>query len=85
VLLCVEKDETAWQELLTQYSLFTDGIHNYRIDENSSLLKHYGVKEIPSYSIVAQNGDIFDLSAAHPNDPQLEKDFKFLIDQASEQ
>jgi hypothetical protein len=85
VFLFVENDEATWRQLLTQYSLFTDGILNYRIDDNSSPLKTYHIKEIPSYILVARNGSTYDASAPHPKDPQLEIDFKFLIGQSREQ
>lgn len=85
VFLFVENDETRWQQILTQYSLFTDGILNYRIEDNSAILKMYRVKEMPSYVLVARNGSTYDLIAPHPNDPQLEADFKFLIGQSKEQ
>lgn len=85
VFLCVENDEAKWQQLLTRYSLFTDGILNYRIEENSAILKMYNVKEMPTYVLVARNGSIYNLNAPHPDDPQLEADFKFLIGQSNEQ
>lgn len=85
VFLFVENDETRWQQILTQYSLFTDGILNYRIEDNSAILKTYRVKEMPSYVLVARNGSTYNLIAPRPNDPQLEADFKFLIGQSREQ
>jgi len=85
VFLFVENDEETWRQLLKNYSLFTDGILNYRIGNNSAILKTYHVKEMPSYVLVARNGSTYDISAPHPNDPQLEADFKFLISQSKEQ
>lgn len=85
VFLSVENDEEVWQQLLTRYSLFTDGILNYRIKDDSEILKMYKIKEIPAYVLVARNGSIFDFNAPHPDDPQLEADFKFLIGQSYEE
>jgi hypothetical protein len=82
IFVFVENEEARWHQLLSLYSLFTDGILNYRIEEKSSPIKQYGVKDMPKYVLVARNGSIYNLDAPSPNHPQLEEEFKFLIDQS---
>jgi hypothetical protein len=81
VLISVAEDETAWQQLLTKFNYFSDGIINYRIGGTSEITKRFGVKGIPSFALIARDGTLFDTSAKRPSDPLLESDFKFLIAQ----
>jgi len=85
IIITVENDESTWQQLIDRFSLYTDGIINYRIDDKSDLLKTFKVKALPSFALIARDGNIFALSAPHPTDAQLEKDFSFLIAQSLEQ
>jgi hypothetical protein len=79
VMLSLENDETKWKQLLAKYSLFADGIINYRIGENSPITKTYRIKETPSYVLLSRNGAVFDYHAKNPGDPLLEADIKLLM------
>ncbi len=78
VILSTELNEATWLQTTTKYNLFSDGIINYRIGENSGLVKSFQISEIPAYILIAKNGTV-DLNAKHPTDRMLEDDFKFLI------
>ena len=81
VLISVADDETAWQQLLTKYNYFSDGIINYRVGASSEIASRFGVKKIPSFALIARDGSVFDIGAKRPSDPRLENDFKFLLAQ----
>ncbi len=80
VFLSLDDDENYWQQTVQKFILYSDGIINYRIGSNSKIAKAFGLKEIPAFVLVERGGEVFDLSAKHPSDPLLEKDFKFLIE-----
>ncbi|MFM9837305.1 MAG: carboxypeptidase-like regulatory domain-containing protein [Cyclobacteriaceae bacterium] len=80
VFLSLDDDENQWQQAVQKFSLYTDGIINYRIGSNSKTAKVFGVKEMPAFVLVGRSGEVFDLNAKHPSNPLLEKDFKFLIE-----
>ena len=81
VFLSLEDNETIWQQATQRFSLFTDGIINYRIGSKSKIAKSYKVTEIPSFVLIKRSGEIFDSKAKSPTNPLLEQDFKFLIEQ----
>jgi hypothetical protein len=81
VFLSLDDDETQWQQAVQKFSLYTDGIINYRIGSNSQLAKSFHVKEVPSFVLLARRGEIFDSTAKRPSDVLLEEDFKLLIEQ----
>jgi len=85
ILLSIERDEARWQQAITRYNLFSDGIINYRIDDASETIKLYRVKETPAYIILSRDGSLFDATAKPPSDPLLEEDFKSLLQQAQKQ
>jgi hypothetical protein len=82
VLVSLENDEAKWQQLLTNYNFFSDGIINYRLGAASEIARLYKIKKTPTYVLISKDGSLFDLDAKRPSDPLLEKDFKFLIEQA---
>jgi hypothetical protein len=79
VFLDVEDDEILWQQTISKFNLTADGIINYRIGSNSDVLKSLSVKNTPSFILISRNGELFDVNAKHPGNPQLEEDFKALI------
>lgn len=81
VFLSLDDDENQWQQAVQKFSLYTDGIINYRIGSNSQLAKSFKVKEVPSFVLLARSGDVFDSNAKRPSDVLLEEDFRFLINQ----
>jgi hypothetical protein len=80
VLISLEDDEAKWQQLVTKYNYFSDGIINYRIGGLSETAKRYSVKKAPSYILISKDGNLLDLNPKRPSDPQLEKDFKSLLE-----
>lgn len=85
ILLSFDSDEASWQQTITRYNLFSDGILNYRIDEKSEIAKQYKIKETPSFILLSGDGGLFDGNARHPGDTLLEEDFKLLIKQEQRQ
>jgi thiol-disulfide isomerase/thioredoxin len=84
VMLSLEDEEARWQQLLSKYNLFADGVINYRIDPNSALVKSYKITSTPSFILISKDGDVFDFNAKRPNDPLLEEDLKFLLEQGEQ-
>ncbi len=81
VFLSMDNDENQWQQEVQKFSLYTDGIINYRIGSNSQLAKSFHVKEIPSFILLDRRGEVFNSNTKWPSDVLLEEDFKFLIEQ----
>ena len=81
VFLSLEDDETIWQQATQRFSLFTDGIINYRIGSKSKIAKTFKVNETPAFVLVARSGEIFDLNAKAPSNVLLTQDFKLLMEQ----
>lgn len=84
VLVSFEEDEVKWQQLVTKYNYFSDGIVNYRISGLSETAQKYGVKKTPAFILISKDGGLFDSNAKRPSDPMLEKDFKSLLEQGEE-
>jgi hypothetical protein len=78
VILCIEKNEEVWQKTLTKYNLFSDGIINYRIEEDAALLKLFQLKEVPSFVLIDKNG-VTEMNTLKPSNPLLSKDLKSLL------
>jgi hypothetical protein len=78
VMISLENDEALWQNLLTQYNLFADGIINYRVGDRSDLAKEFRVKTAPTYVIISKQGEVH-ANAKHPNDPLLKEDLRQLM------
>ena len=81
VFVSTENDETSWQQAVSKYNFFTNGIVNYRIGSNSKTAKLFSVDETPAFVLISQNGDFLDLHAKRPSDPLLESVFKSLVHQ----
>lgn len=81
VFLSLEDDENIWQQATQIFSLYTDGIINYRVGSKSKIAKYYKAIETPAFVLIAKSGEIFDLTAKPPSNVLLEQDFKFLIEQ----
>lgn len=85
VMIASEIDEIKWQQLVAKHNLFSDGIINYRIGEISEVARLYWIKKTPTFILISKDGSLFDLDAKPPRDPLLEKDFKYLLEQAGKQ
>jgi hypothetical protein len=80
VFLSLEEDEIKWKETVARFNLFSDGIINYRIGRNSSISKAFEVKDAPAFILISRSGELFDPKAKRPSNPELEKDFKLLLE-----
>lgn len=81
VFVSVENDETLWQQLVKKHNLFSDGIINYRVGNDSKLARNFKINKIPTFVLIAHDGTVLDLNAKAPSDSKLEEDFKNLISQ----
>lgn len=79
VLLSLDDNEIQWQQTLSKYNLYSNGIINYRIGKDSAILDSFHVKDIPAFILISRKGELFDSNAKHPGNPLLEEDFKFLL------
>jgi hypothetical protein len=77
VLLSLDDDEPKWQQTVSKYGLFSDGIFNYRIGKYSELSKAYRVTETPTFVLLSLNGKYSNVK--EPSNPLLEEDFKLLL------
>jgi hypothetical protein len=78
VILCIEKNEEVWQKTITKYNLFSDGIINYRIEEDAVLLKLFQLKEMPNFVLIDKNG-VTELNTLKPSNPLLAQDLNTLL------
>ena len=78
VFLSVENDEAIWKQIVTQFSLFSEGMVHYRIGPNSKLLREYRVTDVPAFRMLNRRGEVLP-ATKHPSDPTLEKDFQNLV------
>jgi hypothetical protein len=81
VLLSLEDDDVLWQQSVEKYSLYVDGIINYRIGRNSAISKSFQIDNAPGFVLISRNGEVFDFHAKRPSDPLLLKDFETLLRQ----
>lgn len=80
VLLSLDDDEDRWVHMLNKYSLFADGMINYRIGSTSELKRSFLIKEIPAFFLLAKDGYVHRLTA-YPGDPNLEMEIRALLQQ----
>jgi len=77
VFLSLEDDEKRWNEVVEKFSLYTDGVINYRIGSRSKVAASLGLTEAPGFVLVSREGDM--TRAKRPSDPLLEEDLLKLI------
>ncbi len=80
VFVSLEDDEQKWKEAVARFSLYTDGIVNYRIGSRSKIVDSLRITETPSFVIVPQHGETLH-HAKRPSDSLLENDLIKLIEQ----
>jgi hypothetical protein len=73
ILLSSDDDDMQWQQTVSKYALFSDGIINYRIGKNSVVMKSLNLKEAPAFILISKSGDV-DSNIKRPSDPLVEKD-----------
>lgn len=78
VLLSLDDDNATWQQTMTRFNLFANGIINYRIGTQSGILREYNVRELPRYLLFSPGGTLIDTQAKRPFDPQLEEQLKMI-------
>lgn len=78
VFLSTENEEAIWKQTINRFSLFSEGMVQYRIGTNSKLLRQYKVTDIPAFRLISGTGDL-QSAAKLPSDPALEKDFENLF------
>lgn len=79
LLLMIENDEAKWREIVSRYTLFADGIINYRIETGSAILSHYKVNETPAFILLSKDGTPVETGALFPSNPHLVEFFKKMI------
>jgi hypothetical protein len=80
VFLSLEDDEKRWKEVVEKFSLYTDGVINYRIGSRSKVAASLGLSEAPGFVLVSREGAM--TRAKRPSDPLLEEYlFKLIGDQ----
>ncbi len=79
VFVSLDQDESAWKNYVARYNLFSDGIINYRIGRNSTIVKSLSVKNTPDFKLIDRSGNLLHGEVRQPNDPLLEDDFRLLM------
>jgi hypothetical protein len=80
VFLSLEDDEKRWNEVVEKFSLYTDGIINYRIGSRSKTAASLAIAEAPGFVLLTRDGEMI-RPAKRPSDPSLEEDLLKLIGQ----
>lgn len=77
VMISTSKDEAQWKKLVTDYNFFSDGIVNYRIGDNSRLLRQFELTDLPAYVLILKNGEVE--NPKQPTDPAVSEELRNLI------
>ena len=80
IFLSLEDDENVWLQTVQQFSLYTDGIINYRIGSRSKTAASLSIAEIPGFMLLTRDGEMI-RPTKRPSDPSLEEDLLKLIRQ----
>ncbi|MCE2892883.1 MAG: carboxypeptidase-like regulatory domain-containing protein [Flammeovirgaceae bacterium] len=80
VFLSLEDDEKRWNEVVEKFSLYTDGIINYRIGSRSKTAASLAISEAPGFMLLTRDGEMI-RPTKRPSDPSLEEDLLKLIGQ----
>ncbi len=78
VFVSLDEDESVWNDRVSSFNFFSDGIINYRIGKSNDITKLFNVNEIPSFFVIPKSELHYQI-AKHPSDPQLEKDLNLLL------
>lgn len=81
VLISLDDNQERWQQIVNRYTLFSDGIINYRVDDASAIRKQYQIKDVPTFITISKDGKFVNQSNKAPSDPLLEQDLKLLTSQ----
>jgi hypothetical protein len=80
VFLSLEDDEKRWNEVVEKFSLYTDGVINYRIGSRSKTAASLAIAEAPGFVLLTRDGEMI-RPTKRPSDPSLEEDLLKLIGQ----
>ncbi len=80
VFLSLEDDEKRWKEVVEKFSLYTDGVINYRIGSRSKVAASLAISEAPGFMLLTRDGEMI-RPTKRPSDPSLEEDLLKLIGQ----
>lgn len=80
VFLSLDDDEKKWKEIVEKFSLYTDGVINYRIGSRSKTAASLAISEAPGFMLLARDGEMI-RPTKRPSDPSLEADLVKLIGQ----
>lgn len=83
ILLSLDDNAEQWQSNVQKYSLFADGIINYRIGSQSALARSMKIKEAPSFVLLSRDGSVYQQKAKAPSDSLLINDFNYLMAQST--
>jgi hypothetical protein len=78
VLISLEDNEDNWNHLVKRFTLFSDGLINYRVGSSAEILKQFNVKKLPACFIITKDGEVQE--AKNPSNPSLKEDLKLLLD-----
>jgi hypothetical protein len=79
VLLSLENDEVRWKQTVARYNLAADGIINYRIGDQAGVLKQYKIRSVPSFLLIAREGNKDESGNIQQNVTALEADIKLMM------
>jgi hypothetical protein len=67
ILISLDNNPARWQQTLTRYSLFVDGIINYRLNHRSERMRHIKLTDTPGFYLLTKDGNI--KGNLRPSDP----------------
>lgn len=79
VFISLDTDEARWQQIVSRYNLFADGIIHYRVGNHSALLKQFNVETEPAFVLLSKDGTVISTQAKSPSNPGLVDDLRGLM------
>jgi hypothetical protein len=77
ILISLEDDDAVWNQLITKFNYFSDGLINYRVGSHAQIVKEFKVKNLPGCFLIPKNGE--PQEALKPSDPLLPSELSKLI------
>jgi hypothetical protein len=78
VMLSLEDDSARWQQFVSKYNLFANGIINYRIGSRSEIARSYHIRHTPGFVLILKSGEIFQAGQRATNIPFQEAEIETL-------
>ena len=79
VYVSIDENSNQWQKALKEERL--DENYCFLLSKNSNFIKKYQIQSIPRYMLFDRNGIIVDDNALRPDNSQLDKKMKVLVNQ----